>query len=78
MMQVYDRRCDQIGAAMIEEALKIQRAFGKSAAIIFLRAQDVEVRSSLLALGSRYDRRMIIRRQRVREISATDVWKKTR
>lgn len=66
-MKTNGRRCDQIGAAMIAEALKIQRAFGKSAAIIFLRAEGVDVGNSVLVLDTRYDRRSTIRRKRVRD-----------
>ena len=66
-----DRRLDQHSAKIIDEALKIQRAFDFRAAVTFLKTNGISDEITSLVLSSRYDRRVNFRRTRSRVIAVT-------
>jgi hypothetical protein len=56
-MKTINRRTDLATTALITEALKFQRAFGKEAALAFLSMQGVDKTLAERALSGIYDKR---------------------
>lgn len=56
-MNTTDRRTDLTTTALITEALKFQRAFGKEAALVFLSTQGVDKTLAERALSGIHDKR---------------------
>jgi hypothetical protein len=65
-MSLHDRRCDRISSGIVDEALKIQRAFDQSAAITFLKTRGIKDELTVHVLSGRYDRRITFRREKSR------------
>ncbi|MYM73943.1 hypothetical protein GTP56_17305 [Duganella sp. FT134W] len=59
-MNTTNRRTDLTTTALITEALKFQRAFGKEAALAFLSMQGVDKALAERALSGIYDKRQRI------------------
>lgn len=60
-MDTIDRRTNLTTTALITEALKFQRAFGKEAAFAFLSLHGVDRTIAERALSGTYDKRQHVR-----------------